>query len=98
MRRIRCTRGTPRATVRAGGPAIVVRPTRAPEGKQTAWGYCHVPSGSDVDMTEAIEAQIERFAPGFRDLILERHTMNAAQFEAHNPNYIGATSPVAASG
>ena len=63
-------------------------PTRAPEGKHTAWGYCHVPSGSDVDMTEAIESQMERFAPGFRDLILERHTMNAGQFEAHNPNYI----------
>lgn len=63
-------------------------PTRAPEGKHTAWGYCHVPSGSDVDMTEAIERQMERFAPGFRDLILERHTMDAGQFEAHNPNYI----------
>ena len=63
-------------------------PTRAPAGKQTAWGYCHVPSGSDVDMTDAIEDQIERFAPGFRDLVIGRHTMNAAQFEAHNPNYI----------
>ena len=63
-------------------------PTRAPEGKHTAWGYCHVPSGSDVDMTEAIEAQVERFAPGFRDLIIGRHTMSAGQFEAHNPNYI----------
>ncbi len=63
-------------------------PSRAPEGKHTAWGYCHVPSGSDVDMTSAIEAQLERFAPGFKDLILERHTMNAGQFEAHNPNYI----------
>ncbi len=64
-------------------------PTRAPEGKQTAWGYCHVPSGSGVDMTEAVETQIERFAPGFRDLIIGRHTMNPGQFEAHNPNYIG---------
>ncbi len=63
-------------------------PSRAPEGKHTAWGYCHVPSGSDVDMTSAIEAQLERFAPGFKDLILERHTMDAGQFEAHNPNYI----------
>jgi phytoene dehydrogenase-like protein len=63
-------------------------PTRAPEGKHTAWRYCHVPSGSDVDMTEAIERQVERFAPGFRDLIIGRHTMNAGQFEAHNPNYI----------
>ncbi len=64
-------------------------PSRAPAGKQTAWGYCHVPNGSDVDMTAAIEAQIERFAPGFKDLILERHLMNATQFEGHNPNYIG---------
>jgi phytoene dehydrogenase-like protein len=63
-------------------------PTRAPAGKQTAWGYCHVPSGSDVDMTDAVEAQIERYAPGFRDLIIGRHTMNAAQIEGHNPNYI----------
>ncbi|HEY6628439.1 MAG TPA: NAD(P)/FAD-dependent oxidoreductase [Acidimicrobiia bacterium] len=63
--------------------------TRAPAGKQSAWGYCHVPAGSDVDMTEAIERQIERFAPGFRDLILGRHTMNASAFEAHNPNNIG---------
>jgi phytoene dehydrogenase-like protein len=62
--------------------------TRAPEGNQTAWGYCHVPTGSDVDMTEAIEGQIERFAPGFRDLILGRHIMNASAFEAHNPNNI----------
>jgi phytoene dehydrogenase-like protein len=63
--------------------------SRAPQGKQTAWGYCHVPSGSDFDMTEAIERQIERFAPGFRDLILGRHTMDASAFEAHNPNYVG---------
>ena len=64
-------------------------PTRAPDGKQTAWAYCHVPNGSEVDMTEAVESQIERFAPGFRDLILHRHTMNSRQLEAHNPNYIG---------
>jgi phytoene dehydrogenase-like protein len=64
-------------------------PTRAPEGKHTAWAYCHVPNGSTVDMTEAIERQVERFAPGFRDLILARHTMNTAQMQAHNPNYIG---------
>ena len=63
--------------------------TRAPEGKHTAWAYCHVPTGSDVDMTEAIESQVERFAPGFRDLILARHTMDAAAFETHNPNYVG---------
>lgn len=63
--------------------------TRAPEGKHTAWAYCHVPNGSTKDMTAAIEQQIERFAPGFRDLILGRHTMNTAQVEAYNPNYIG---------
>ncbi|MBD2703693.1 NAD(P)/FAD-dependent oxidoreductase [Spirosoma sp. BT702] len=63
--------------------------TRAPEGKHTAWAYCHVPNGSTVDRTDAIEQQIERFAPGFRDCILDRHTMNSVQMEAYNPNYIG---------
>jgi phytoene dehydrogenase-like protein len=63
--------------------------TRAPEGKHTLWAYCHVPNGSDVDMTAAIEDQIERFAPGFRDRILARHTMGPAQMEAHDANYIG---------
>jgi phytoene dehydrogenase-like protein len=62
---------------------------RAPVGKHTAWGYCHVPNGSTVDMTEAIEAQIERFAPGFRDLILARHTYDSTQYQAHNPNLVG---------
>jgi phytoene dehydrogenase-like protein len=64
-------------------------PTRAPEGKQTGWAYCHVPSGSSVDMTEAIERQVERFAPGFRDRILARSALTPADFERHNPNYIG---------
>lgn len=63
--------------------------SRAPEGKQTAWAYCHVPNGSPVDMTEAIEAQVERFAPGFRDLILSRHVMGPAAMESYNANYIG---------
>lgn len=63
--------------------------TRAPDGKHTAWGYCHVPNGSDVDMTDAIERQIERFAPGFRDLVLERRTTSAVQYQAYNPNNIG---------
>lgn len=63
-------------------------PSRAPAGGHTAWGYCHVPSGSSVDMTVAIEKQIERFAPGFRDRIVARHTMDAAAFESHNPNYV----------
>ncbi|RFS19618.1 NAD(P)/FAD-dependent oxidoreductase [Chitinophaga silvatica] len=62
---------------------------RAPDGKHTAWAYCHVPNGSDVDMTDIIEKQIERFAPGFRDLILAKHTLNAQQMEAYNPNYVG---------
>lgn len=64
-------------------------PSRAPEGKHTAWAYCHVPRGSTVDMTDAIEQQVERFAPGFRERILARHVMNSAQLEEYNPNYIG---------
>jgi phytoene dehydrogenase-like protein len=63
--------------------------SRAPEGKHTAWAYCHVPNGSTQDMTAAIEAQVERFAPGFKDLILAKSTMNTAQIETYNPNYIG---------
>jgi phytoene dehydrogenase-like protein len=64
-------------------------PTRAPQGKQTGWAYCHVPHGSTVDRTTAIEQQIERFAPGFRDLILARSVLNCAGMEQHNANYIG---------
>ena len=63
--------------------------TRAPEGKQVAWAYCHVPNGSTKDMTSIIEQQVERFAPGFKDLILARHTMNTSKVQAYNPNYIG---------
>jgi phytoene dehydrogenase-like protein len=63
--------------------------TRAPAGKHTAWAYCHVPNGSDVDMTIAIENQVERFAPGFRDLVLGRSVMTAVQLERHNANLIG---------
>jgi phytoene dehydrogenase-like protein len=63
--------------------------TRAPAGKHTAWGYCHVPHGSTIDMTGRIEAQIERFAPGFRDLILARHAVNTVAMERYNPNYVG---------
>jgi phytoene dehydrogenase-like protein len=63
--------------------------TRSPQGKHTAWAYCHVPNGSVRDMTDRIENQVERFAPGFKNVILARHTMNTAQIEAHNPNYIG---------
>lgn len=62
---------------------------RAPEGKHTFWAYCHVPSGSTADMTAPIEGQIERFAPGFRDLVLARHTMNCVDYERYNPNLVG---------
>ena len=79
-------------------------PTRAPAGKHTAWAYCHVPNlhhvrrhvsgtsevpGTSADMTEQIEAQVERFAPGFRARILARHVMAPADFEVYNPNYVG---------
>jgi phytoene dehydrogenase-like protein len=64
-------------------------PTRAPEGKHTGWAYCHVPHNYDGDVTDIIENQIERFAPGFRDRILARHTIRASQYELHNPNMIG---------
>jgi len=63
--------------------------TRAPQGKHTAWAYCHVPHGSTIDMTARIEAQIERFAPGFRDCIVAKHTFSPMEMEAYNPNYIG---------
>jgi phytoene dehydrogenase-like protein len=62
---------------------------RAPAGKHVAWGYCHVPNGSNFDMTERIENQIERFAPGFRGCIVKRNVMLAADLELHNPNLIG---------
>lgn len=63
--------------------------SRAPEGKHIAWAYCHVPSGSQVDMTDRIERQIERFAPGFRRTILKRHVLLTSDLEARNPNLIG---------
>lgn len=63
--------------------------TRAPAGRHTLWAYCHVPSGSTFDMTDRIESQIERFAPGFRDCVLARHTMNTVAYEAYNPNFVG---------
>ena len=64
-------------------------PTRAPEGKQAGWAYCHVPNGSRVDMTQRIERQIERFAPGFRDLILAREVRDTAALEGYNENLVG---------
>jgi phytoene dehydrogenase-like protein len=67
----------------------VADPARAPEGRHTAWAYCHVPNGSTLDRTEAIEAQVDRFAPGFRDVVLARRTHTTAQLEAWNPNLVG---------
>lgn len=67
----------------------VCDPSRAPQGKHTLWAYCHVPNGSTTDMESLITLQIERFAPGFRDCILARHTMNCHRMEAYNMNYIG---------
>jgi phytoene dehydrogenase-like protein len=63
--------------------------TRVPDGQHTAWAYCHVPNGSPVDATDHIERQIERFAPGFRDTILDRHVMGPQALEAWNPNLVG---------
>jgi phytoene dehydrogenase-like protein len=67
----------------------VMDPTRAPAGKQAVWAYCHVPNGCTVDVTDRIEAQIERFAPGFKDTILSRTVTDPAGLEAYNANYIG---------
>jgi phytoene dehydrogenase-like protein len=63
--------------------------TRAPAGKHTLWAYCHVPNGSTVDMTEAIERQLDRFAPDWRDTVLQRHVLTPSDFEARNPNKVG---------
>jgi len=71
------------------GQPCTVDPDRAPAGQHVLWTYCHVPSGSDVDMTAAVEAQLERFAPGFRDLVLARAVRTAAGEEQYNPNYVG---------
>jgi phytoene dehydrogenase-like protein len=63
--------------------------TRAPAGRHVAWGYCHVPHASSFDMTGRIEAQIERYAPGFQDVVLARHVLTPAGFERLNPNLVG---------
>ena len=87
------------ATVARGGhperPYVLVAqqslvdPGRAPAGHHTLWAYCHVPNGSTVDMTGAIERQIERFAPGFGDVVLARAVRGPAVLEAENPNHVG---------
>jgi phytoene dehydrogenase-like protein len=73
---------------------LLVQPTlfdapRAPAGKHVAWAYCHVPNGSDVDVTDRIEAQVERFAPGFRELVLARSSLGPSGLEARNRNLVG---------
>jgi phytoene dehydrogenase-like protein len=67
----------------------VCDPSRAPAGRHTAWAYCHVPHGSTRDMTAAIEGQVERFAPGFGELIAARSAMDSAELERRNPNLVG---------
>jgi phytoene dehydrogenase-like protein len=69
--------------------ASVADPSRAPHGKHTLWAYCHVPNGWDGDATDRIEDQIERYAPGFRDVVLARHVFRPTDLEAYNPNYVG---------
>lgn len=64
-------------------------PTRAPAGRHTGYAYCHVPAGSTVDLTEVVERQVERYAPGLRERIFARHVMRAPDFQAHNPNFVG---------
>jgi len=85
---VRAGRHADRPFVLVAQPGVV-DPTRAPAGGQTLWGYCHVPNGSDVDMAERMETQIERFAPGFRDRVLARVVRTAAEAESHNPNLLG---------
>jgi phytoene dehydrogenase-like protein len=67
----------------------IADPSRAPAGQHVAWAYCHVPNGWPGDATEAIEAQVERYAPGFRDRVLARSVLGATAMEAHDANYVG---------
>jgi phytoene dehydrogenase-like protein len=78
----------PRPFVLMSQPSLF-DPSRAPAGKHTAWGYCHVPNGFDGDVTDAIEAQVERFAPGFRDLIIARHVLTPVELERRDANLVG---------
>lgn len=87
------------ASVAAGGHAerpyvlvaqpSLVDPTRAPVGHHTLWAYCHVPNGSTLDVADRITAQIARFAPGFRDVVLDQHVTTASGFERYNPSFVG---------
>ncbi len=81
--------GRPQRPFVLGVQACVADPSRAPVGKSTFWAYCHVPNGSEVDMTAAIGGQIERFAPGFAERVLARHVMGPAAVEAHDANHVG---------
>ncbi|MGH9326928.1 MAG: phytoene desaturase family protein [Terriglobia bacterium] len=81
-------RTDPRPFVLLSQPSLF-DPSRAPEGKHTAWAYCHVPNGSSAQMLDAIESQIERFAPGFRSQVLARHVMGPHELERHNSNLVG---------
>jgi phytoene dehydrogenase-like protein len=87
-RTITGTAPSPRPFVLVAQPSLF-DPSRAPAGQHTAWAYCHVPHASTADMTEPIESQVERFAPGFRARILARHTMTPADLERHNANLVG---------
>jgi len=83
-----------RGTVAAEPFVILVQPSlfdpsRAPAGRHTAWAYCHVPNGSDEDFSGAIESVVERFAPGFKEVVLARHCVTARGLERYNPNYVG---------
>jgi phytoene dehydrogenase-like protein len=71
------------------GQPTLVDPTRAPPGRHTVWAYCHVPHGQPIDASAAIEAEIERVAPGFKELVLARSVKDALEMQAYNPNYVG---------
>jgi phytoene dehydrogenase-like protein len=79
----------PRVPFLIAAQPTVFDPSRAPEGRHVLWVYGHVPNGWEGDRTEAIERQLERFAPGFRDLVLARGVSGPREFEAHNPNNVG---------
>ncbi len=80
---------TPSAPICIAVQPCVIDPSRAPQGQHTFYAYCHVPAGSSRDVSDRIEAQIERFAPGFRDLVLAKTVTTATEIESHNPNCIG---------